>query len=272
MVPIAKRCTSHRSWRWHCPDASLIAPDPDWIAYLALAPIAFLGAFIFGVTGFGSALVTIPLASFVVPLPFALAVFALVDWTNALRVGLRSRHDMVKPEWVRMAATMVIGTVLGTVLLFRLPRSGALLALGVFVFAYALYALAARGQMRIVSRGWAYVAGVCGGLTGTLFGAGGPPYAIYLSHRPVSKEGFRATLFACSVVSITLRVISYGIAGLLLSPGVLLAALVAVPAALLGLRLGSRAFDRIDRATLARTIALLLLAIGASLIVRGLRA
>lgn len=248
----------------------MIVPDPGWLAYLALAPIALLGAFLYGVTGFGSALVTIPLASFVVPLPFALAVFALVDWTNALRVGFSSRRDMVKSEWLRMASTMIIGTALGTTLLFHLPRSGALLALGCFVFGYALYALAARGEMRIVSRGWAYVAGVCGGLSGTLFGAGGPPYAIYLSHRPVSKEAFRATLFACSVVSITLRVISYSIAGMLLKQDVLIAALIAVPAAMLGLRLGSRVFDRIDRTTLARTIVLLLLAIGASLIVRGL--
>lgn len=250
----------------------MIAPDPGWIAYLALAPIAFLGAFIYGVTGFGSALVTIPLASFVVPLPFALGVFALVDWTNAMRGGLSARRTVVKAEWLRIVSTMIVGTVLGTTLLFHLERSTGLLALGGFIFVYALYALAARGEIRSVSRRWAYVAGAGGGLTGSLFGAGGPPYAIYLSHRPVSKEGFRATLFACSAVSITLRVISYSVAGLLLKPGVLLAALLAVPAALLGLRLGSRVFDRIDRATLARTIGLLLLAIGASLIVRGLLA
>lgn len=247
------------------------ALEPGWITYLALAPIALLGAFIYGVTGFGSALVTIPLASFVVPLPFALGVFAVVDWTNAMRGGLSGRRDMVKDEWLRIASTMIFGTVLGTTLLFHLPQSGALLALGGFIFAYALYALAARGEMRIVSRRWAYVAGAGGGLTGALFGAGGPPYAIYLSHRPVSKEAYRATLFACSAVSISLRVISYSVAGLLLKHDVLTAALVAVPAAMLGLHLGSRVFDRIDRATLARTIAIMLLAIGVSLIVRGLR-
>ena len=53
----------------------------------ALVPIGFLGALIYGVTGFGSALVTIPLATHFVPLPFALAVFVLQDFASALRVA-----------------------------------------------------------------------------------------------------------------------------------------------------------------------------------------
>ena len=59
-------------------------------AALALAPIAFVGGFIQGLTGFGSALVTIPLATFFVPLPFALAVFAIVDFASDAKVLLHS--------------------------------------------------------------------------------------------------------------------------------------------------------------------------------------
>ena len=43
------------------------------------AAIAFFGALIFGITGFGSALVTIPLATHLVPLAFALPLFAVAD-------------------------------------------------------------------------------------------------------------------------------------------------------------------------------------------------
>lgn len=246
-------------------------PEPSWIHYLLLAPIAFLGALLYGVTGFGSALVTIPLATFVVPLPFALAVFAVVDWVSSVRLGLQRPQHIVKPEWLRISATMIIGTTIGLTALFHLPRTGLLFALGCFIFAYALYALTVRGEVRTVRRGWAYVAGVGGGLTGTLFGAGGPPYAIYLSHRPVSKEGFRATLAACSIVSISLRVAGYAVTGLLLQRAVFIAALCVVPAAIAGLYFGTRIFDRIDRATLARVTAMLLLVVGVSLIVRAVR-
>ena len=60
---------------------------------------------------------------------------------------------------------------------------------------------------------------LAGGITSTLFGAGGPPYAIYLSHRPLTKEQYRATLGICTIFSITLRVVDDQ--GAVLAPGIL---------------------------------------------------
>ena len=76
---------------------------PDDVGLLLLiAGIAFLGSLVYGITGFGSSLVTIPLATHFVPLPFALAVFALMDLANALRLGLAHPGDAIKSELVRM--------------------------------------------------------------------------------------------------------------------------------------------------------------------------
>jgi len=147
---------------------------------LALAPIAFAGGFIQGITGFGSALVTIPLATYLVPLPFALAVFAVVDFANGLRLGLENPKNAVLGDIARMVPLMIAGIVTGTTLLVNLPRNASLIALGTFVLVYAIYTLARRSAPATVSRNWAFFAGFCGGLSGTLFGAGGPPYAIYL--------------------------------------------------------------------------------------------
>ena len=74
---------------------------------------------------------------------------------------------------------------------------------------------------------------------------------------------------ATSVVSITIRVIAYAATGLLLDKTVWLAALLAIPAATAGLYVGTKIFHRIDRATLARAIAVLLLATGVALIGRA---
>jgi uncharacterized membrane protein YfcA len=243
---------------------------PDWPTLAALALIAFGGAMVYGVTGFGSALVTIPLATHLVPLPFALAMFTVVDLTNALRVGLENPRYAVRGEVARMAPMIVVGLTLGVTALVNLPRRGGMLALGAFVFLYALYSITRRVSFRVLSQRWAYVAGLAGGITGTLFGAGGPPYAIYLSHRPLTKAGFRATLSLTSICSIGLRALAYVVTGLLLDPYAWLAAAVAIPAAMLGLAVARRIFGRISRATLTRLVALLLLATGASLVVRAL--
>ena len=109
-----------------------------------------------------------------------------------------------------------------------------------------------------------------GGITSAVFGAGGPPYVIYLSQRGLSKEQFRATLGLTTSTSISLRVIAFLITGLLLDPQVWIAAAAAVPAALAGIFVARKLYLRISRETLMRAIALMLLASGGSLILRAL--
>ena len=242
----------------------------EWPTYAALAVIAFAGSVLYGITGFGAALITIPLATHLVPLPFALAMFAVVDLVNALRVGLENPRHAVKGEVLRMAPMIVIGVTLGVTLLVNLQRKAGMVALGAFVALYALYSLTRRAAMGTVSQRWAYVAGIAGGITGTVFGAGGPPYAIYLSHRPLTKEQFRATLTLTTVCSIGLRVLAFVVSGLLLNWEPWIAAAIAIPAGLAGVAVATRIFRRVSREVLGRLVGLLLLATGASLILRAL--
>ncbi len=246
----------------------LLMPDDVWLLPLIVA-IAFLGSLIYGMTGFGSALVTIPLSTHFVPLPFALAVFGLVDLASALRIGLQKPEDAVKAEIIRMVPFALVGTVIGITVLVNLPRNLAMLALGVFVLLYAVYALISRPGTTIVSRHWAYLAGILGGSTGTVFGAGGPPYAIYLSHRPLSKEQFRATLTLTTVFSIGMRVTAFAITGLVFKAEVGVAAAFSVLAAMVGLSLASWAFTRVTREIVLRAVAVMLFANGISLIARA---
>lgn len=246
-----------------------MAIDPAEI--MALAAAAFAGSVIFGVTGFGAALVTVPIATHFVPLPFALALFVLMDLANAFRIGFENPHHAVKSEWTRLAPTILAGTVAGLTLLVNLPRSAATLALGVFVLAFAIYSLTRHPDARrVLSTGWAYVAGFAGGITSTLFGAGGPPYAMYLSHRGLSKEQYRATLGLATLTSISLRSVAFLAIGFLLDPRVWVYAAFVVPAGLAGIWAASHLFRRISREALMRAVAFMLLASGASLILRSL--
>ena len=240
-----------------------------WTAFLVLAPIAFAGAILYGLSGFGSALITVPIAAQFFPLPFVIASFALVDLSGALRLGLENPRNAVRGEVARMAPMIIVGLALGVTALVNLPRQASMLALGAFILVYALYSLARRATHGIVSQRWAYVAGVSGGITGTLFGAGGPPYAIYLAHRPLTKEQFRATLTMTSIFSIGLRVIAFLITGLLSDLRVWLAAAIAIPATLAGIAVATRIFHRISREAVLRVVALTLLAVGVSLVVRA---
>lgn len=242
----------------------------DYATLAALAAIAFTGAVIFGLTGFGAALVTIPLATYFVPLPFALGMFAILDCTSAWRIGLADPKNSVRAEWQRMLPLVVVGTVTGMTLLVNLPREASMAALGVFVLVVAISNLMKAGAVKIVPQGWAYPAGFAGGITSTLFGAGGPPYVIYLSRRPLSKEQYRATLGACTMFSITLRVAAFTVAGPLQAGKPWLYALAVLPASFAGLWVAAKLFSRISRDTLIRAIGVALAASGISLIARSL--
>jgi hypothetical protein len=246
-----------------------MALDPAEIA--ALAAAAFAGSVIFGITGFGAALVTVPLATHFVPLPFALALYVLMDLANASRVGFENPKNAVKSEWTRMVPTILVGTVVGLTLLVNLPRAAATFALGVFVFAFAVYSLARHPDARrMLHSGWAYAAGLAGGITSTLFGAGGPPYVMYLSQRGLSKEQYRATLGLATLTSISIRAVAFLAMGYLLDAKVWLYAAFVVPAGLAGIWAAGHLFRRISREALMRVVALMLLLSGASLILRSL--
>jgi uncharacterized protein len=244
-------------------------PDPAELA--ALAAFAFLGSIVFGVTGFGAALVTIPLATHFVSIQFALALFVLMDLANAFRVGFENPKNAVRAEWTRMVPTILLGTLAGITLLVNLPRQATTLALGVFVFLFALYSLlSGAGSRRMLGSGWAYLAGFAGGITSTLFGAGGPPYAMYLSHRGLTKEQYRATLGLATLTSISLRTAAFFATGILLDWKVWIYAIAIIPAGLAGLWAASHLFRRISRDALMRVVALMLLVSGVSLVVRAL--
>jgi len=238
--------------------------------YFILIPIAFAGSLVFGLTGFGSALVTMPLATHFVPLQFALPLFALADLSSALRIGFENPKNAVRAEWMRLVPMILVGTALGVTLLVNLPRAAGMFALGAFVFVYALYSLFKRESTRVISPAWAWPAGLAGGITSTLFGAGGPPYAIYLSQRGLSKEQFRATMGFATLTSISLRVVAFLLTGLLLDPQVWLAALFVVPSSLLGIFVAQRMFLKISREQLLRAVAVVLLFSGGALVARAL--
>ena len=244
--------------------------DFDLGITLALAAIAFAAAFVYGVTGFGAGLVAIPLASLFFEMRFVLAVFALLDCVNAVRVSLSRPKAIVREEAARLVPTCIAGVAIGALLVLALPAWVLMLALGLFVTAYILYTLTVRGTLPTIGTRWAYLAGLSGGIASAMFGAGGPPYAIYLSMRPHGKEEMRATLAVTSLVSIAARIVAFGLAGLLDSGAVWRTALAIVPASLLALWLADRVHRVLSREAVIAAIRVLLGIAGISLVVRAL--
>jgi uncharacterized membrane protein YfcA len=236
----------------------------------AIAATVVAGAYvIFGISAFGAALFTVPILSYLLPLDFVLPMCVLLDVAAALSLGVRFSGASDKSELKWMVPSCLIGAVLGVTLLVNLPRQATIAGCGVFLLAYGIYSLKQGAAVAMVSRGWAPVAGLAGGVFGTLFGIGAPPYAIYLSRRTTDMLALRATLSNMVIFSVSIRALVFAAGGLMLTDRLIGFAML-VPFALAGLWCGNRIHGRVSRDSLLRLVSVLLLLIGASLILRAL--
>ena len=164
----------------------------------------------------------------------------------------------------------VLGCALGVTLLVNLPRDALMIAIGIFTLFYAAYQLYDPVEIKPISRGWAAPAGFIGGMMGTLFGAGAPPYVMYLTRRVADKSALRSTIAAMAVLAIGARLLAFAGAGLMFSREPWLVYLLLTPAAGLGLYCGHRVHQRINRTQMLRAIFVMLLVSGGSLLARAL--
>lgn len=243
----------------------------DLFTWAIAAAIVGFSYIIFGITAFGAAMFTVPLLSLLFPLEFVLPLSALLDVAAAFFLGSRFSGEADKTELRWMVPFTAIGAVLGVTLLVNLPSTATIGAFGLFLAVYALYVLMSKGVKGNVSKAWAPIAGISGGVAGTLFGVGAPPYAIYLSRRLQAKDLLRATLSRMVLFSTSIRAVVFLASGLILFDR-LFAFLLLVPFALVGLWAGNRIHSRLSREAVQRVAAILILAIGSSLLVRALTA
>ena len=240
-------------------------------AVLIAAPFIVFAAYtVFGITGFGSALISIPLLAHFLPLDTIVPLMVLVDFSAACSSGLRDRHVVDRGE-VRSVLPMIgVGVVAGVLMLKQLPGEWLLVALGIFVTAYGLHGLA-RGRPLRAAPGWlAHPAGFLGGLLGAVFGIGGPIYVMYFGSRIHDTARLRATLSVVFSLSTGMRIAMFVVSGLLLDWHLWLAALGLLPMMFAGTALGRRIHLHLSRQQVLRTMGVLLVASGASLLVRGL--
>ena len=235
----------------------------------AIAAIVLLAYVVLGTSGFGSAVVGIPLLAHVVPLRYAVPLVLLLDVVGMLIQGARVRRQINATE-LRRLPFMVLGIALGTTLLANLPQRALVALLGCLAVGYGLLNLVGGTPARRMSAGWAVPTGVAGGTMGALFGTGGPIYVIYLSRRLSDVTELRATITAVLMVSVATRVAIFAVSGLLQQDGLLVVAAVMLPVMFAGLSIGWRMHARLPQAVVRRVLYVLLILSGVSLLVRAL--
>lgn len=159
-----------------------------------LVSIVFLAAFQQSMSGFGFALVAMPLvvqllgihvaAPLIAGLGLILTCINTVRWRKALDFG----------EIRRLGLWMLFGIPVGILGVAYLDEALLKTGLGVLLVGYALFALFRPEKLPVISRRWAYLAGLLAGMFGGAYNTPGPPLILYGNLRRWSHERFRAVL------------------------------------------------------------------------------
>lgn len=236
---------------------------------LILAPlIVFVAYVVFGISGFGSTLIAVPLLAHILPLKFVVPFFVILDCIGALNMGLRLRAEVMRAELLLLLPFMALGVIAGVYLLVQVSPELLLGGLGLFVLFFGVSYVVKHGRGFPLPRWAAAPIGSFGGATSAVFGIGGPIYVFFLSGRGGGPDQIRATMPMIFMFTTVARILLFIVAGLY-SPATLLAALALLPVMALGVWTGHHLHLNLSRDTVIRVMGGLLVFSGISLLLRA---
>lgn len=225
----------------------------------------FAAAVIQSLSGFGFALIIMPLVTFVVGLPTAAPMVALIALTVYVINVFRYRRAIDVREVLRLGIASAFGIPLGIWLLVNVSETLVMQIMGLTLIAYAVYALARPTTSWVLAHHWVYPAGfLCGCLSGA-YNAPGPPVIVYGSLRRWPKDEFRAGLQAIFLINGALVVALHLIARRV-TVEVLVLYLCALPAMALGILIGSSVDRKVDGKRFRTLVTVMVLVLGLALV------
>jgi len=237
-----------------------------WVYPVGVVLAAYL---VLGITGFGSALVVVPLLAWQWPLAEAVTLALLLDVPAALLMG---RLNLKLVRWVelrQLVPGMLLGCGLGLWLFRQAPSAWPLLVLGLYVVWVGLRALRQSPLLKAVLPASPWVGALYGmgvGMVQVSFGTSGPLVLAWLARRRVPAQAVRASTPVMMLLSGVVALLLFTAEGRLSAPLVWQRLLVLLPVAFAAVLLGHAVAARWPAERLRRVICMLLVCSGALLV------
>lgn len=228
---------------------------------IVVAVTAFAAGVMRGFSGFGSALVVVPVMAAVFGPRLAVPAAVVIHLITSVQLLPEALRDC---EWGRVVPLSVAGSLaipLGAWFLVTQDPDLLRKAISVLIVVFAIMML----------RGWRYTgkinawimasAGVVGGLVTGAATIGGPPVVAFLMAGPFSAAQNRAAIILYFIFVQLVAVVMYWIGGLMAWPIVGICAIV-MPTLMLGTFLGQRLFRRASEELFRKVALVFLIAIG----------
>lgn len=239
------------------------------IEVLVILIVIFLAYLVRGIAGFGSGLIAVPFLATQLPIGLVVPLVVSLDYIASASQGLKNRVDIQWREVISLLPFSFIGIFLGVYLFKMVDGEVVKQALGAFILVYAIYSLICSNYdiKKAGSKLWLMPAGSLGGCIGTIFGAGGPFYIIYLKHRALTKTQLKATFAIIFLIDGAGRLIGYFLSDML-DKTYLLVLILMLPCMFIALFIGGKIHLKLSQEVFQRAISVLLVISGLVLLLK----
>ena len=229
--------------------------------------IALTAAFIQGAFGFGFGLVALSLLALHLELKTAVVILALSGVTLNLTVFLRTKKSFSFERIVPMMIAMLVAFLPGFFILYLAPDIVLRRILGVVMLLTVVQRLLPLGQEKRWHPLWLGVpCGFLGGLLQASLGTGGPPVVAYIASQKFERHHYIAAVQAVLMIGAGLRLGGIVVSGLF-TRELLIYAVFAAIAAIIGSVLGVAITRRIPERVFRIIISIMLLIIGIKMLI-----
>ena len=240
----------------------------DPVLFAVLVTALFLGHFVKGITGFGGAVVSIPILSFAFPPASAIAIVLICELVIGAYLSWTVRKDFIPGAVGLLVGSAVVGQIIGVQIQKQLDPDTVRLCIAVMVALLAIRLLTQKTTAAVAPHKpnaiVGLIAGATSGATGGLVGSSGPP-AVFYTASYFEKEKGRAVLIIYLFVATITLLIGFFQQGMV-EQDIISYSIVGVIVSLFAAYLGSKAVAYVSQTQFNRGVAALLLVVSGSLL------
>jgi uncharacterized membrane protein YfcA len=239
---------------------------------LIISIIIALGGFVQGLTGFGLALVSVPLLSLFIDVKLAIPLAGIFGWFVTFPIVYKMRHHVNWKIGFILFIGSLPGSYIGADLLKHLPANIILITMGGILIVSSLYSFASKNTLfKSASKPISLGVGFFSGALGASVGEPGPPVIAYTSMLPWSNHETKSTLVFFFMLQMIGAITGFWLKGLL-TADVLKYVGQVIPAFFIGVFLGMLSYSLLNKYHLNyhKIIYVFLIFLGTILIVKNL--
>ncbi|MBN2571699.1 MAG: sulfite exporter TauE/SafE family protein [Ignavibacteriales bacterium] len=232
--------------------------------------VFFLASFVQSLTGFGFAIISIPVLTIFLPVKHAIPLGALCGFIVNFALFIEFRKNIKFSELKEIFLGAIIGVPLGVFFLAKASPEIIKISLGIILLTFVIYKTLIKINSTKVNSKYAYISGFFSGLLGGAFNTSGPPVIIYFAMNDYDKVFKKAQITGYFIV-LSFFIVSIHFFTGLTTKNVFWDFVKSIPVVIMGIIIGSFFFTRIRTEIYDKIILIILFLLSIYLILSNIK-